>query len=190
MAPEPHHGNPELDHLRQAAIRALEIRDETKITRGMTNGELEARILDEDRALVRAPPDVSRQLRLTAQAEADARQQSADAQVKHDQTGSAGATALARHMAAQREQLETANARYQTWATDTSNRRETAGKARVELQRRGLAQHTAGQQRAEPERKPQTMVEWWRQLEAGLAAAGAGQQSRSRAGSRWPARPG
>lgn len=156
----------------------------------MTNGELEARILDEDRALVRAPPDVSRQLRLTAQAEADARQQSADAQVKHDQTGSAGATALARHMAAQREQLETANARYQTWATDTSNRRETAGKARVELQRRGLAQHTAGQQRAEPERKPQTMVEWWRQLEAGLAAAGAGQQSRSRAGSRWPARPG
>ncbi len=170
IAPEPHHGNPELDHLRQAAIRALEIRDETEITRGMTNGELEARILDGDRALVSAPPDVSRQLRLTAQAEADAWQQSADAQVKHDQTGSAGATALARHMAAQREQLETANARYQTWATGTSSRRETAGKASIELQRRGLAQHTAGQQQAEPEREPQTMVEWWRQLEAGLAA--------------------
>lgn len=190
IAPEPHHGNPELDHLRQAAIRALEIRDETEITRGMTNGELEARILDGDRALVSAPPDVSRQLRLTAQAEADAWQQSADAQVKHDQTGSAGATALARHMAAQREQLETANARYQTWATDTSNRRETAGKARVELQRRGLAQHTAGQQQAEPERKPQTMVEWWRQLEAGLAAVDRAikreHQAAVAAGIAWP----
>ena len=46
IAPEPHRGNPELDHLRQAAIRALEIRDETEIVRRMTHGELEARILD------------------------------------------------------------------------------------------------------------------------------------------------
>ena len=108
IAPEPHRGNPELDHLRQAAIRALEIRDETEIIRRMTHGELEARILDGDRALASAPPDVSRELRLTAQAEADAWQQSADAEIKHDQAGSADATALARHMAAQREQLEAA----------------------------------------------------------------------------------
>ena len=136
----------------------------------MTYGELEARILDGDRALASAPPDVSRELRLTAQAEADAWQQSADAQVKHDQAGSADATALARHMAARREQLQAANTRYQTWATDTSSRREAAGKASAELQRRGLAQQTAGQQQAEPEREPQTMVDWWRQLEADLAA--------------------
>ena len=190
IAPEPHRGNPELDHLRQTAIRALEIRDETEIFRGMTHGELEAQILDGDRALVSAPPDVSRQLRLIAQAEADAWQQSADAQIKQDQAGSAGATALARHMAAQREQLETANARYQTWATGTSSRRETAGKARVELQRRGLAQHTAGQQQAEPEREQQTMVEWWRQLEAGLAAVDRAikreHQAAVAAGNAWP----
>ncbi len=151
--------------------------------------ELEARVLDGDRALIGAPPDVSRQLRLTAQAEADAWQHSADAQLKHDPAGSASATALARHMVAQREQLETANARYQTWATDTSNRRETAGKARVELQRRGLAQQTAGQQ-AEPEREPQTMVEWWRQLEAGLAAMDRAikreHQAAVAAGNTWP----
>ena len=55
IAPEPHHGNPELDHLRRAAIRALEIRDETEITRRMTHGELEARILDGDRALASRP---------------------------------------------------------------------------------------------------------------------------------------
>ena len=96
IVPEPHRGNPALDHLRRSAIRALEIRDETEIVRGMTHGELEARVLDADRALASALPDVSRELRLTAQAEADAWQQSADAEIKHDPTESAGAKALAR----------------------------------------------------------------------------------------------
>ncbi|MFZ0272488.1 MAG: hypothetical protein WAL34_11630, partial [Acidobacteriaceae bacterium] len=171
ISPESHRGNPELGHLRQAAIRALEIRDETEITRGMTQGELEARILDGDRTLASVPPDVSRELRLTAQAEADAWQQSADADIRRDQTESADAKALARHMAGQREQLEAANTRYEKWATDTSSRKETAGKARAELERRELAQQTAGQRQAEPQDEPQTMVEWWRQLEADLAAA-------------------
>jgi len=170
IAPGPHRGNPELDHLRQAAIRALEIRDETEIVRGMTRGELETRILDGDRVVASALPDVSRDLRLTAQAEADARQQSADAQIKHDPAASASATALARHMAAQREQLEAANARYETWAAGTSSRREAAGKARAELVRRDLAQRTAGQRGPGAEGDPQTMVEWWRQLDADLAA--------------------
>ena len=218
IAPEPHRGNPELDHLRRAAIRALEIRDETEIIRRMTHGELEARILDGDRAQASAPPDVSRELRLTAQAEADAWQQSADAEIRHDPAGSAGAKALARHMAAQREQLEAANARYETWAAGTSSKREAAGKARAELERRGLAQQTAEQRQPEAESEPQTMVEWWRQLEADLAAVdraierehqaaiaagkpwppqhepepvrGAGKQSRVRPGGRWPVRPG
>ncbi|MBV8431499.1 MAG: AAA family ATPase, partial [Solirubrobacterales bacterium] len=66
IAPESHRGNPELDHLRQAAIRALEIRDETPLVRGMAKGELEGRILDGDRAFASGPPDVSRELRLTA----------------------------------------------------------------------------------------------------------------------------
>ena len=179
IAPEPHRGNPELDHLRQTAIRALELRDETEITRGMTHGELEARILDADRAQASAPPDVSRELRLTAQAEADAWQQSADAEIEGDQAGWAGAAALARHMAAQREQLEAANARYETWTADTSSRREAGGRAKAELQRRELAQQTAGQRQAEPEDGPQTMAEWWRQLEAGPRRRGPGHQARA-----------
>ena len=190
IAPEPHRGNPELDHLRQAAIRALELRDETEIVRRMTHGELEARILDGDRAQASAPPDVSRELRLTAQAEADAWQQSADAEIKHDPAESASATALARHMAAQREQLEAANARYEKWAADTGSRREAAGKARAELERRGLAQQTAGQRQAEPEDEPQTMVEWWRQLETDLAAVDRAiereHQAAIAAGQPWP----
>ena len=190
IAPEPHRGNPDLDHLRQAAIRALELRDETGIIRRMTHGELEACILDGDRALASAPPDVSRDLRLIAQAEADAWRQSADAQIKHDQAGSASATALARHLTARREQLEAANARYQTWAAGTSSRRQAAGKASAELQRRGLTQQTAGQQHTEPESEPQTMLQWWRQLEADLAAAGRAiqreQQAAIAAGKTWP----
>ena len=73
-------------------------------------------------------------------------------------------------MAARREQLQAANARYEKWAAGTGSRREAAGQARAELQRRELAQQTAGQRHAEPEDEPQTAAEWWRQLEADLAA--------------------
>ena len=44
IAPEPHRGNPELDHLRHAAIRPLEIRAEAEVLRRMTHGQLEARV--------------------------------------------------------------------------------------------------------------------------------------------------
>jgi len=190
IAPEPHRGNPELDHLRQAAIRALEICDETEIVRRMTHGELEARILDAERAQASAPPDVSRELRLTAQAEADAWRQSADAEIRHDPAAAANATALARHMAAQREQLEAANTRYDKWAADTSSRREAAGKARAELQRRELAQQTAGQRQAEPGDEPQTVAAWWRQLDTDLAAVDRAiereHQAAIAAGQPWP----
>jgi hypothetical protein len=136
----------------------------------MTHGELEARILDGDRVLASAPPDVTWELRLIARAEADAWQQSADAEIRNDPAGSASATALARHLASQREQLEAANARYEKWAVGTGSRREAAGKARAELQRRELAQQAAEQPQPEPEDEPQTVTEWWRQLEADLAA--------------------
>ena len=190
IAPEPHRGNPVLDHLRQVAIRALELSDETEIARRMTHGELEARILDGDRAVATASPDVSRDLRLTARAEADAWQQSADAETRHDPAGSAAAKALARHMAARREQLEAAHARYETWATATSARREAAGKARAELERRGLAQQAAGPRQPEAEGEPPTTVEWWRQLEADVAAVDRAiereQQAALAAGKPWP----
>jgi hypothetical protein len=189
IAPGPHRGNPELDHLRQAAIRALEIRDETEILHRMTPGELEARILAGDRALVSAPPDISRDLRLTAQAEADAWQQAADAQTSHDPAGSADAAALAHQLAARREQLEAASARYETWAADTSGKRDTAGKARAELERREPAQRTAGRQ-AEAGSEPQTLMEWWRQFETDLAAVDQAlereQQAAIAAGQPWP----
>ena len=70
---------------------------------------------------------MSGQLRLTAQAEADALARSADAQIRHDQVGASTASALAWRMAAEQERLEVGNARYEQWAADTRATRETAG---------------------------------------------------------------
>jgi hypothetical protein len=140
----PHRGNPELEAMRKAVLVALEIRDEADILRGLDRGELEARALQGRRARAAAPPDVSTRLRLAAQAEADAWRQAADAQTRHDHTAAANATALAAHLAAQRQRLEADHARYEQWSASTRVIRDTAGKATAELQRRGQAQPDAG----------------------------------------------
>jgi hypothetical protein len=134
----PHRSSPELEDMRLAAVRALEIRDEADILRGLTHGELEARTLAAERAQASAPPDVSRQLRLTAQAEADTWQQSAEATTRHDQTEAADAKALAGRIAVERQQLEAANARYEQWSAATTSTREKGDSARAELEHRGL----------------------------------------------------
>ena len=99
VSPEPHHGNPELEHLRQEAIRVLEIADETAMWAGMDRGQLEAHTAAAERAQATAPPDVSSELRATSHAEADARQQAADAQIRNDSAEAAGASALAAELA-------------------------------------------------------------------------------------------
>jgi Transcription factor WhiB len=95
VSPEPHRSNPELEAMRRAVFTALEMRDEADILRGLDRGELEARALQGQRAHAAAPPDVSSQLRLTAQAEADAHQQIIEAQTCHGRIGKANATTLA-----------------------------------------------------------------------------------------------
>lgn len=60
--------------MREATISALEITEDPY--RAITCGQLEAKVAEGNRAQALAPPDVSGQLRLTAQAEADAWQQS------------------------------------------------------------------------------------------------------------------
>ena len=150
----PHRSSPELEDMRRAAIRALEIRDEAAIIRGMTHGELEARTLAAGRAQASAPPDVSRQLRLTAQAEADAWQQSAEATTRHDQVEAANATALAGQIAAERQHLEAANARYKHWSAVTTSTRQTGASARAELERRGLVRPSPGPPQPQAEHAP------------------------------------
>jgi conjugative relaxase-like TrwC/TraI family protein len=175
VSPEPHRGNPELEAMRTAVLTALEIRDEADNLRGLDRDELEARALQGQRARAAAPPDVSRQLRLTAQTEADAHRQSADAQAQHDRSGAASATALAAQLAAERQRLEADNARYEQWSADTYTARDSAEKATAELRRRGHAQPESDPQ-LEPENERQRMAGCCQQLEAdaeALACAGA-----------------
>ena len=129
VSPEPHRGNPELEAMRKAVLAALEISDEADIIRGLDRGELEARVLQGERARTAAPPDVSSQLRLAAQAEADAHRQSADAHARRDHPGAASATALAAQLATERQRLEAANARYEQWCTNTHATRDAAGRS-------------------------------------------------------------
>src|SRR5271169_3651229 len=68
-------------------------------------------------------------------------------------------------MAAERALLETANARYEDWSAKTASSRETAGRAKAELHRRGIQPATAG-----PEQ--QSTLEWWREFKADVEAAG------------------
>ncbi|HEU5385882.1 MAG TPA: MobF family relaxase [Streptosporangiaceae bacterium] len=190
VSPAGHWGSPELEDMRQATIRALEIRDEADIVRGLTSGELEARVLDAERTQATAPPEVSSQLRLTAQAEADARQQAAEAATRHDHAQAASAQALASQIGAGRQQLEAASDRYEEWSAATRGIRETAAKARAELERRGHARKPARQQQPEPEGSPLTMAGWWQQFEADLTATERAlehqRQAATAAGNPWP----
>jgi hypothetical protein len=104
------HPGPELEALRKDTFRALEIADEHAEIRAMSRGELEAQVLEGDRAQATAPPDTSSLLRLTCQAEADAWQQSADAEAEQDQVRAENARSLAAALAAAASRLEAANA--------------------------------------------------------------------------------
>ena len=123
---------------------------------------------------------MSGQLRLTAQAEADAWQQSADAEVRHDQAEAASAKALAGQLGAEKARLEAIHANYESWSGKTGEAREVAGKAKAELQRRSV-------QPREPE---QSLVEWNRQFDNNLAAVDRAiareQQAALDAGKPWP----
>jgi len=169
VSPEPHRNQPELEAMRKAVFAALEIRDEADIIHGLDRGGLEARALQGERARAAAPPDVSSQLRLTAQAEADALQQSAEAGARHDHLGAASATALVAQLAAERQRLEADNARYEQWSADTYATRDTAGKATAELRRRRHAQPD-GEPYLQPEGEPELMAGWWQQPEADVDA--------------------
>ena len=175
------HPEPELEAMRRDTVRALEIADEQAELRAMSRGELEGRVLDGDRAQATAPRDVSSQLRLTWQADADAWQQAADAEAEHDQAQADNARSLATALAAQTSRLEAANARYEEWSARTASTREMAGKAKAELQRRGQEPATGGAP------GPRSMAAWWRQFQADADAMD--RAIEQRAPGRHPRRP-
>ena len=152
------HAEPELAAMQRDTLASLEITDEQAEIGAMSRGELQARVLEGDRAQATAPPEVSGRLRLTAQAEADAWQQSAAAEADHNPVQADSARALAHQMAAEKTRLEAASARYEEWSAKTAGARETAGKAKAELHRRGHQPAPAGTP------QPPGTLNWWRQI--------------------------
>ena len=178
----PHRGNPELEAMRKAVFAALEIRDEADILRGLDRGELEARVLQGERARAAAPPDVSSQLRLTAQAEADAWRQAADAEARHDHTAGGQCHSSRRQMAAERQRLEADNARYEQWSArhprHQGHSRESS--SRTATTRARPARHEPNPQ---PEDIQQQMARWWQRLEADAEAMNCADASEHQAAS-------
>jgi hypothetical protein len=164
---EAHRDRPELEAMRREAILALEIRDEAEIMRGMMQGELEAQVLEGERAMANAPRDVSVELRAAVQAQQDCWQQSVDAQVAGKEQA----------------QLEKAREAYEGWEGRTGQARDTAAKARKELERRGTLEEVT----AEP---PESTAAWYAefnaQADAAEAAIGRQREAATEAGAPWP----
>ena len=116
-------------------------------------------VLQGERARAAAPPDVSSQLRLTAQAEADAHRQVRRRPSPARPYRRGQRQALAAQLATERQRLEADNARYEQWSAGTHATRDAAGKATAELQRRGHAQPD-GEPSAQPEDQPQLTAGW------------------------------
>ena len=169
--------------MRRETILALEIRDEAEIMRGLTQGELEARVLAGERAMANAPRDVSVELRSAAQAQQDCWQQSVQAEVAGNKAEAEGARALAGLLGAEQTRLETAREAYEGWEGRTAQARDTAAKARHELERRGLLEEVT----AEP---AQSMAAWWAEFSAQAdmteAAVSQEREAATEAGTSWP----
>ena len=76
--------------------------------------------------------------RFTAQAEADAWQQAADAATRHDHVKSQTRRRSPPRWPPNAAASEAASDRYEEWSAATSGIRETAATAKAELERRGL----------------------------------------------------
>jgi hypothetical protein len=128
-----HAGSPELETLRQAAIRALQIPDEEALIRAATHGELEARVHRGEQAQA-AAPEPAHELRAVALAEAEARVRAADPDV--DESAKAEAASLAVILGGQRADLEAVQTEHERWSAETAEARKSADQAYVELERR------------------------------------------------------
>ena len=187
VSPEPHHGNPELENMRREVIHELEYPDEAAMWAGMDRGRLEAHTAAAERVQATAPPDVSGELRLTANAEADALQQGADAEVRNDAAEVASASALTGELAARRQQLEAGNADYEAWAEATRDVRDNGDKAAAELNHRG---HTPPPgQPTKSGTEPHTTTEWWREADQESAHVDPAWWGAASKAHRPPARP-
>ena len=123
-----------------ASVRTLELPDERALMAAMGNEDLEARLVERERAVAVAPPDVSVRLdsverqREVAAAQAERAREASDARMAKS------AEALVRVHEGQLSGLRVADAAHREWAEAHAGLETTAMAAERELRGRGLAE--------------------------------------------------
>ena len=127
-----------------ASIRALELADDQALLKAMGSGELEATLLQRQRAVAVAPPEVSARLAsVERQRDVAVRQAEGAAEAgDHHLAGSAGA--LVKVHDGQLASLRVADAAHREWAEAHAPLEAQAQAAEQELRERGLAERAAG----------------------------------------------
>jgi len=171
ISADPHAGNPELERMRADTIRELQIPDEEALLRAASRGELEADVQAGERVMATAPPDHGAKLRLTSQAEADAKAWEAEALAVQDAERARNSASLAKVLAAEKAGLEAAAAKAGAWSRETAEIRDRAGKAKAELQRRGPKPEPVKVEAGAEPVKAESEADWWAELEAGVSGA-------------------
>jgi conjugative relaxase-like TrwC/TraI family protein len=153
-----------------AAVRALELADNTALIKAMGRGELEARVREYDRAEAVAPPDVSADIDHTDGAHAYTLDQAKREQEAGNGKLAASAAALAGVIAAEGDRLRVAQAARQEWAEANAAKAEAAAQARAELKTRGPARFHGEKPELAAEREVQAVdpaqAERWHQAQA------------------------
>jgi peptidoglycan hydrolase CwlO-like protein len=132
---------------------------------------------------INALEHVSVELRNAAQAQQGCWQQSVEAEVAGNEAEAEGARALAGLLGTEQTRLEKAREAYEDWEGRTVQARDSAAKARKELERRGTLEEVT----AEPaESTAAWYAEFSAQADAVEAAIGRERKATAEAGTPWP----
>jgi conjugative relaxase-like TrwC/TraI family protein len=176
-----------------AAVRALELADERALMAAMGNEDLEARLVERERAVAVAPPDVSERLASVERQRGVAAGQAERAAEASDQPMTASAEALVKIHDRQLASLRVADAAHREWAEAHAPLEASAMAAERELRHRGLEERIripvtdaeVAAASAEPrETPPMDPAEWARLKAQQTAQVEADRQARAEAAAR------
>jgi len=169
VAPVPS-GKGVLREMFSASVRALALPDERALMAAMGNGELEAKLVERERAVAVSPPDVSERLASAERQRDVAARQAEQAAEVSDQPLVQSAEALARIHDGQLASLRVADAAHREWAEAHAPLEASAIAAEKELRARHLEERipvtdaevaaASGRERTDPVIDPEDAARW------------------------------
>ena len=163
-----------------ASVRTLELPDDRALMAAMGNEDLEARLLERERAVATSPPDVSERLASVERQRNVAAAQAENAAEAADRTLAQSAESLVKIHDGQLSSLRVADAAHREWAEAHSGLEASAMAAERELRERNLADRipvtdrevaeASAQERETPAIDPAEAAQWKAELAADNAA--------------------